>query len=242
MHEADLLECGVEGFGVMGVEHHVTQAVAPERADEYENCLYACRLCNGARADRPERDVAGRRLLDPCRDAWADRFHRDGDFLRPNSGDGDAQYTHRVYDLDDPRKRFVRETRAARIREALRAIRECAPVLADLIKRAGHSDSRGARRLASAEKLRNYLRRAAADLERYRAIPLDADPACRCDHALALRLPTFLADQTLSVEADSAERRLAATGAPHGLRAEGPSGCPTFDYFDQIEAEAPSAC
>src|SRR5262245_33908467 len=71
-HESDLLAHGAEGWGLTGVEHLHAQSNNPtgEQVDDYRNCYYACRLCNGSKGDQPIVDALGRRLLDPCDDAW----------------------------------------------------------------------------------------------------------------------------------------------------------------------------
>lgn len=45
LHEADLIENGIEGTGFMGIEHRVTRSSAPTQEDAYGNCYYACRFC-----------------------------------------------------------------------------------------------------------------------------------------------------------------------------------------------------
>ncbi len=80
LHEADLAAHGAEGLGIMGVEHFVPVAAATEAINDYANCFYACRLCNGARSNVPV-SLLGKRLLNPCDDVWAEHFEADGDRL-----------------------------------------------------------------------------------------------------------------------------------------------------------------
>jgi hypothetical protein len=75
VHEADLHEFGLaEGWGLTWIEHRETQSSEPGKANDYSNCIYACRLCNAARNDKPLQDALGNRVLDPTLDAWADHF------------------------------------------------------------------------------------------------------------------------------------------------------------------------
>src|SRR5690349_1008078 len=53
LHEADLAPFGAEGLGVMTIEHFVPVSVDEEKAGEYRNCYYACRLCNQSRSNAP---------------------------------------------------------------------------------------------------------------------------------------------------------------------------------------------
>jgi hypothetical protein len=53
--------------------------------------------------------------------------------------------------------------------------------------------------LQVAEQMREKLRWAVSELQRYRAIPRDADTTCRCGRNDHHRLPAGLADQLLDV-------------------------------------------
>jgi hypothetical protein len=89
-HEADLAGGrSIEGLGVMGVEHGLPQSKNPLRRNDYSNCFYACRYCNGARGIRA-RSVGEGSLLDPTQVAWSDHFYRSGDRLVPFEGDADV--------------------------------------------------------------------------------------------------------------------------------------------------------
>ncbi len=198
--EADLREHGVEGTGLTGIEHLRLQSRAPRLRDAYENCYYACCWCNTARSDAPNHDRAGRTLLEPCQSSWADHFTLDtseGDVrLRPLAGDADADYTHETYDMDDPRKRAVRRSRARAVDEALRTLRDCAALRTQLSAVAGRVDLDAAQVVASAAiELRRQERNALYQLERFRAVPTDCDDACRCSTSKHCSLPRFLVAQ-----------------------------------------------
>src|SRR5438552_905085 len=56
LHEADLVDWGASGSGLMTIEHRVPQsdpAVGAALADDYGNCFYACRYCNRSRGVAP---------------------------------------------------------------------------------------------------------------------------------------------------------------------------------------------
>src|SRR5215210_7160639 len=80
-HESDLVEHGAEGTGLMTIEHFLpvsagkTPVEAETLANDYGNCFYACRYCNGARIAAPVVDLRGRRLLNPCTHAWSEHFN-----------------------------------------------------------------------------------------------------------------------------------------------------------------------
>lgn len=197
-HESDLVEHGVEGTGLMSIEHHVPQSRDPAgvHVDEYANCYYACRFCNRSRGAEPNVDAIGQRLLDPCRDAWGAHFTTTDDRLEPRPNDGDAARTHRVYDLDDPRKRLMRRHREDVLKEAFRILRGGPQRLRRLLDAAARPmmPDRGAL-LEAAEDLRSLMGRAKRDVERFSAIPTDAEAACRCSTSEACSLPPFLETQ-----------------------------------------------
>ncbi len=194
LHEADLAEHGTEGTGLIWVEHRVLQSVDRSRADDYANCYFSCRFCNGARGSHPLEDAAGRRLLDPCVDAWGEHLEAEGDRLRAR--DDDARYTHETYDLDDPRKRQARRNRWSAIDSAHKALAEARPLVGRLLElaRTVAADDRAAV-IDAAEALSGTFREARRQLERYRAVPRDAPDTCRCETGAARCLPPFLAAQ-----------------------------------------------
>lgn len=176
----------------MQIEHLRLQRDAPEVADSYPNCLFVCRFCNQARQAKPLTDGRGARLLTPTDVAWADRFELVEDRLAPR--DPDATYTHRVYDLDDPRKRAMRRFRHEQI-EAGRTMLSEGPALRDALLDKGLA-SRDPDLIAAAHRLDVYLRRARRDLTRFGAIPGDCGAECACSPQLALALPPQLDEQT----------------------------------------------
>ena len=193
LHEADFVEEGVRGTGLMTIEHHVAQSADPTLIDTYRNCFYACRYCNRARWIVPVAR-AGQRLLEPCSVAWADHFVVMGDELHPRDGDMDAVHTHAVYGIDAPRKVTYREARRRRLDEAYTAVREIPEEIDRLLARARQQAEAGRSELLRiAERLRRALDDARETLARYRAIPVDRDDACRCN--AVHELPAFLARQ-----------------------------------------------
>jgi hypothetical protein len=171
---------GIEGAGLTGTEHQHRRTAAPSMADDYNNNFYSCRFCNGARHTAPEVDAEGRRLLDACAVAWADHFGLEGDELRPLEGDRDADYTHRTYDLDDPRKRQMRHNRVRLVTEALRALSGTWQRKRDLLALAARKDVDRAEIIETVQLLELQRRRALEDLQRFDPTPADAPRECRC--------------------------------------------------------------
>jgi hypothetical protein len=184
LHEADLYgsQAGGEGTAGFGVEHPTLRSEDPARANDYANCLYACRFCNTSRDAKPSQE-GGARLLDPSLDAWGDHFVAAGDRLVPIPGDEDAAYTHRAYEIDDPRKVVRRALRRELITDRLLLVEGQADILEllrllDLVRRTDlPSFALYLERLAA---LRSETFRALGDLERYAAIPADAPGRCHC--------------------------------------------------------------
>ena len=203
LHESDLFEGGAPGTGLMTIEHFVRQeGEGSARANEYANCFYACRFCNGARGSRYEvaEERGGRRLLNPCSNAWAEHFELVGtDRLRPRRGDADARYTYRAYDLDGPRKRMSRGRRRHSIERA-RAILESYATRQAFYTRV-YENPRTAQDRTEALGEMAFLDAQRSDametLRRYRALP--APEACRCPvHARSL--PRFIDVQCFEAE------------------------------------------
>lgn len=203
LHEADLHgEAGSEGLGTFTVEHWRPRSAEPELALEYRNCLWACRLCNRARSNRPIVALDGRHLLDPTQVAWSDRFERTvADELAPRAGDRDARYTWEAYDLDDARKVRRRALRRALITDRLRLVREFreqeAAVLADLALQP--EAERRVDVLRALGLAWRQLQLLMGDLQRFAAIPRDAPGWCRCSAATVLELPEELDRQALDL-------------------------------------------
>ena len=197
-HESDLAEHGVEATGLTSVEHQVPRSQDPTGggANHYPNCFYACRFCNQSRGVERNVDALGRRLLDPCHDAWGACFTVLDDRLVPCAGDGDAERTHRVYDLDDPRKRQMRRTRAEVLRDAFRLLDEGPDRLARLLRLATEAPAQYRAELTlAARELRELMVRATRDVARFSAVPWDADAKCRCGTPGFCTLPSFIEAQ-----------------------------------------------
>ncbi len=191
-HEADLSETGVEGTGLMAIDHRVPRSdptLGGRLETDYLNCYYACRFCNGARGPRPLVDPSGRSLLDPCAHAWSENFIRREHHLLAVPDNRDAEYTHETYDLDEPRKVVRREQREMTLRRARRAVEEIPAILEQLMA-ATPDRLRDAMRISM--ELREHLRRAKQDLARFEAIPSDAPSTCRCDERSACTLPPHM--------------------------------------------------
>lgn len=200
LHEADLVEHGVEGTGLTSVEHFIPVGGAGP-INDYSNCFYACRFCNQARSDLPV--VSGKqRLLDPCANVWAEHFTLTADDqLVPVDGDSDAAYTHQSYDLDDPRKVDRRRVRRERLGEWRQLLEEGPGLLEELLARTSEQPSSGQRAfLQAAEWLRRSIESAILDIQRYAAIPPDADAACRCGYNDHHALPTGLGSQVVEIK------------------------------------------
>lgn len=184
LHEADFFagQTG-EGLGVTTVEHAITRKADSSRAGDYSNCLYACRFCNRSRSARP-RESNGARLLDPTRDAWSEHFVATGDELRPVAGDRDAHYTHRSYELDDPRKVERRRLRRELITDRLNLLSRFSEEIEDLLHLADLLRNRDLRLFGKVMRqirtLRDDAERARRDLRRFGALPPDAPEKCRC--------------------------------------------------------------
>jgi hypothetical protein len=199
VHEADLVEHGAEGTTLTSIEHGVPQSRDPSGAlvNRYTNCFYSCRFCNRARGFVPNMDATGRRLLDPCQDAWGAHFTAVDDRLLPRAGDRDATRTYYAYDLDDERKREMRRTREEVLRDAFRVLVEGAECSKRLLKIAARTSAPDrAVIMDAARQIREKMARARRDLVRFSAVPRDADPICRCPSpADTCLLPPFLEAQ-----------------------------------------------
>lgn len=203
LHEADLYggQPG-EGLGGTTVEHRVPRSTDPARENDYANCLYACRFCNRSRSVSPIQ-TSGARLLDPTQDPWGDHFEAEVDHLRPVAGDADADYTHRAYDLDDPRKVARRRARRELVNDRLVLLSELGAELVGLLELAEEWRQQDFRKFALAlqevQQIRSAAFRALDDLKRYPAIPVDAPASCRCRGMGPLSLPEELARQAVEV-------------------------------------------
>lgn len=203
LHEADLYG-GQPGEGLAGttVEHRIPRSFDPTLENDYENCLYACRLCNRSRSARPS-ELPEAHLLDPTRNSWSEHFVLADDLLLPAApSDMDAAYTHRTYQLDDPRKVIRRRMRRELIEDRLQILGLLAELpelmsLADAVRRTDLR--RFGEILREMQRIRDDSRRALKDLERYPAIPADAPETCRCGEDAGRRLPDYLEEQLLAI-------------------------------------------
>jgi 5-methylcytosine-specific restriction endonuclease McrA len=205
LHESDLYGGPGEGLGGTTVEHRVARSKDASRQNDYENCLYACRFCNRSRAALPLWD-GGARLLDPTRDAWSQHFLAGDDRLSPVEGDAAAEYTHRAYELDDPRKVARRQARRELLSDRLFLASHLEAESAELLRLADlfrpKDLLRFGRTLELLRSLRADARRALGDLKRYAAIPVDAPLRCRCPEPGTESLPEELERQTFEVPDD----------------------------------------
>lgn len=198
-HEADLILHGVEGSGETGIEHHVPVSHGEAAVHEYRTCFYACRYCNQDRAAQANVDPqSGARLLNPCDDPWADHFRATNDKLMPRGNDLDALYTHRVYNLDHPRKVRMRRLRRKAVRELLQLLLKGPQLHARLLERAVAEADPAL--IEEAQLLALVLRRAGEDLERFKIVPFDAKRPCICSDEAPCTLPQLLAEQAIEVE------------------------------------------
>jgi hypothetical protein len=213
VHESDLVEYGVEGTGLTTVEHSMpvsaarTPTEAEGLANDYRNCFYACRYCNGARDARPTVDGRGRRLLNPSAQTWGEHFSlSDDDRLLPRPGDPDAEYTAEAYDLNETRKLNMRRSRRERMDENLALLSQGPDLLSALLARAAVAEpgTGSSELLAAAEKLRRAVLAAEKALIRHAAIPMDANSRCRCGHRRHHSLPPALEEQTLPINLPAA--------------------------------------
>lgn len=187
----------------MSVEHFVPVSAEEALTNDYENCFYVCRFCNGARGTTSSIGNDGQKLLNPCQEVWSEHFFAAaGDRLLPYAGDSDAVYTAQVYDLDDPRKVRVRRSRRERIEEWTDLLSQAPDLLRSLIADAQRTRSpeRQKNLLRAAEEIRVSLLRATRDIRRFAAVPRDADPGCRCSETRDCCLPGPLEEQMLEVD------------------------------------------
>lgn len=202
LHESDMVH-NAQGTGLMSVEHQVRQSAGPRLSRDYRNTFLACRFCNGARSTRPERDTAtSGTLLDPSLEPWGEHFAaRDGQLL-PKAGDADAEYTYRSYDLDDPRKVALRRDRRDLVRDAIHALRHGPELISRLMAELAKTIERDSRTQLVAELrlVQQSMRRGQNTLSRFKAVPADADSACRCSDSP--HLPSHLAEQCVELDLD----------------------------------------
>lgn len=204
LHEADVKEAGVEGFGVTSIEHYEPQSSSSGRANEYDNCLYVCRLCNIARSNRPTVDPTGRRLLNTTLVPWSQHFALHGPEFTPNGVD--AEYTEEAYDINEPRKRVLRENRQKALAWSLGVLQDH-PERIERLNTAAEADllsddlavvARGREALKLSQALVQDVEFACGTAKRWSAIPNDAPVRCRCG-TRDRTLPTEIDRQTQEI-------------------------------------------
>jgi hypothetical protein len=198
LHEGDLAEFGAEGMGIMWIEHFTPASLDARQINDYENCFYACRFCNRSRWKAPLVDESGRRLIDPCRHVWGERFFlSEDDHLLPDKADPDAVYTAETYDLNDDRKVRRRRRRRERLTEWLAVLKGGPARIKLLITLAQRVSSLEDASLLveEANSLRHRVILATLEIQRYFVVPVDADGSCPCGRDEHCRLPEWLAAQ-----------------------------------------------
>jgi len=181
-----------------GIEHFTPVSHAEEKGNDYDNCFYACRLCNGARQDRPRQDEQGRNLIHLVGSVWGDRFAlTEAGHLVPGEADRDAQYTAEAYDLNDPRKVVARQTRKRHLEAWMKLFQEGPRLVASLISlcETEVSSEKASRLLEAAFVIQQQLEQAREDIRRYAAVPEDASLECRCGNRGQCSLPSWLEEQ-----------------------------------------------
>lgn len=102
------------------VDHMQPQSKFPDRANNYDNCYYACGYCNSSKGDScpsPEEEARGFRFFDPCTDVAVEHFALDGDSIVALRESTIAQYT-----LEEVRNINKEHTTKARRRRVMERI------------------------------------------------------------------------------------------------------------------------
>lgn len=214
LHEPDLIEAGADRTGLVSLEHLEPQSLATDKRSDYQNCVLACRFCNGSRSDRPTVDPAtGAVLLRSITTAWSDRFEIVGFALRAiDPTDEDARRTVRVYALDDPRKTRARAARHRRFAVFQRAQEDFVRLFPALVAQASESASQEAAQplLEAASGLERSYDAALQEVSRYAVVPEDAPEDCRCPTEMRA-LPAWLDAQVQEIDDLDSARTLVST-------------------------------
>ncbi len=181
----------------MHVEHLRLRSESPDTAHVYSNCIFICRFCNLARNAKSQVGPTGARLLSPAEVDWAEHFVLDGNRLLPREGDADAEYTYRIYDLDDVKKQSMRGFRRQHLDEWLDLIIR-GPLQRDRLLDRGITE-RDPELISVARQIEMAIWSAYRDLARFIAVPKDAASSCGCG-APSLELPFQLDEQTFELE------------------------------------------
>lgn len=201
LHETDWIPQGTEKSGLYAIDHFETKKDAPTKVTEYSNCIYACRYCNSVdRGSTPDKSADGKRLLDPSVSAWSQHFKLVADRLTSIDGDTDAQYTEETYSLNSPIKVSKRRERREVIISCLEnlsqknlagELREIAAQIPD--------EEKKTQCLKAANLIDKASENAYRALQKYRAIPIDADTVCKCEQTNRLALPEEIERQTQEI-------------------------------------------
>lgn len=191
LHERDFVphDTGAAKTGQLSIEHIEAQSINARKANEYTNCLYLCRYCNGAKRDKPVEDpVTGSHLLNPVEHVWGDHFENRGDELAPLTGDG--KYTQESYGINDALRTERRRSRRELLGLLLRRIEDRLRDIQDLVTDAAQSVQTQAMRHKTKSQWGRWRNDVLEDVERLRAwsgIPRDCDLQCHCRMALAIQ-------------------------------------------------------
>lgn len=201
LHEVQVAPEGARGSRRFWLEHLELKKDRDDRDDlinRYDNVVYACSHCNAARSTRPRQAEDGRRLLDPCRDAWASHFAVDGDEIRGVTEHG--TYTEQTYDLNNPIKTGLRADLRDAVEEALETLTKAPASIEELmIALPDLPPARQATRVETIALLHRSLRRARRTLQTLQVIPTDRDDACRCKSTAHHSPPDWLMAQAASI-------------------------------------------
>jgi 5-methylcytosine-specific restriction endonuclease McrA len=196
LHEADLAIRGVEGWGLIGVEHFVAQSLDSDRITEYANCYLCCARCNSAKWKKPPANlVTGGKLLDPCEEPWALHFAWEAGELIPK--DVDAEWTIDAYNLNDRSKVARRVYREAFISRKLTSLKKWSANVATLTRLFDEitpiRQVELVRLLAEANEMRQEIRQ---DLQNYLLVPIDARQ-CSCQPTPVFSTPLYSAAEEI---------------------------------------------
>ncbi|MCB9608332.1 MAG: hypothetical protein H6716_17215 [Polyangiaceae bacterium] len=189
------MEIGLEGSGLISIEHHELKAGDQAKRRAYTNCLLSCRFCNSGRKTMPATSPEGERLLDPTKIAWATVFKVENSVMEVVGTSPDAKYTYRAYDLGDERKASLRRGRASRFEAVERARREAAEYVPFLLEEAERTEDPVKKRklVDGARIFEDAIVRAVEGVQRYASVPNDAPRKCRC--SIETSLPSWLDGQ-----------------------------------------------
>lgn len=203
VHERQLEPLGLEGAGLIWIEHIERQENLEEGDDEkYENVIYCCQFCNRKRGRKDLEELKERDVLDPTEDNWAAHFSIEDFELEPQSPR--AEETVEVYGINDDtrvtlrRKLYKEVTRRFESAMSLEKYRSMFQRFEDPL-----SDKEERLKQAAAEYLKRSHEARRELIERYTIIPPGANRNCKCDEAEGL--PRHVAEQTWKVDLHSGD-------------------------------------